>query len=557
MAGAPPSAISTIVVACGNGKPDKVGLSNAENTGTSRINGTKPNDTEQEIPLSDDRITSSNRPDGDTMATCPSIPEHNLPGLEAPKPKVALVGTADKPRSSSFTRPFGSEFRAPRINRVDSMAHRKRNSQELSEELLSYFPVERDDVEEPNDLPSISRLRQVTRRNPRIIVRDRDYSPQSAVRKLRSSEEGVSPSIMAVHPDGNSHGHLSVTAGHKWTDQENARWLSNEAERAIAFSNGNMSTIEYSSQKHRAGTQHDHVNPDIRGSISEAEHDASELKHDESLSDSHRIVTSSDVRSGKLNSLIRAEQASSSNEDAEDRMDIGQTQAEKDFLAEAAEKQRDALIPPPKVVTSEDIRDRTYDYSRLPETMESAVPRIETHPGAIVNTDGEIIPVSDEQLHLEAGETLIDGTGRVWNEKGVIEPGRDGSGRFMVYDVDYAQVKREQGNLPGLMPWEENLAPDTPSSPKAITPVHTDDDWSESASSHSDSTSSSAPLPRRPRSPHGNLSPAHYQTNQGAQGDAAQEEHTDGGPLDDIDLRALEEENNTRPPAVPVDQTLQ
>lgn len=393
---------------------------------------------------------------------------------------------------------------------------------------------------------------------------------------------------MAVHPAGNSDGHRPVTTEHKWTDQENARWLPNEAERAIASSNGNMSANEYSSQEHRAGNQHDHVNPNIngvpsqiipppmdsgeegirdinpqeyiasiRGPTSEAEHEASELKHDESLSDSHRIVTSSDVRSGKLNSLIRAEQASSSYEDAEDRMDIGQTQAEKDFLAEEAEEQRDALIPPPKVVTSEDIRDQTYDYSRLPKTMESAVLRVETHPGAIVNTDGKIIPVNDEQLHLEAGETLIDGTGRVWNGKGVIEPGRDGSGRFMVYDVDYAQVKREQGKLPGLMPWEENLAPDTPSSPKAITPVHTGDDWSESASSHSDSTSSTAPLPRRSRSPHGNLSPTHYQTNQGPQGDAVQEEHTDGGPLDDIDLRALEEEDNTRPPAVAVDQTLQ
>lgn len=139
MAGAPASA--TTVVTCGNGKPDKVGLSNAENTGTSRIDGTKPNDREQEIALSVDKITSSDRLDGESMAPCPSIPEHNLGGLETPKPKVALVGMLDKPRSSTFARPFGSEFRAPGMNRVDSMAHRERNPRELSEELLSYFPL--------------------------------------------------------------------------------------------------------------------------------------------------------------------------------------------------------------------------------------------------------------------------------------------------------------------------------------------------------------------------------------------------------------------------------
>lgn len=152
------------------------------------------------------------------------------------------------------------------------------------------------------------------------------------------------------------------------------------------------------------------------------------------------------------------------------------TEAEKDLAAMEPE----ALIPGPREIISAPNVRNTTQYDDFPATYRGAVPRFEVTPGAIQNTKGEVIPIADEDIALAAGETLIDGTGRVWNAKGMIEPGRDDQGLPILYEVDIAQIRRyNNGEMPIMMPWDgERLLPegsrtpsDAPSEIESATPM--------------------------------------------------------------------------------------
>lgn len=167
----------------------------------------------------------------------------------------------------------------------------------------------------------------------------------------------------------------------------------------------------------------------------------------------NEVLTSDDINAGLMDPQ--------SDEDTADEAEEGVqalTEAEKDLAALEPE----ALIPGPReIITAPHVRDPTQ-YDDFPATYRGAVPRIEVTPGAIQNTKGEVIMIDDEDIHLAAGETLIDGTGRVWNAKGMIEPGRDEQGLPILYEVDIAQIRRfNNGEMPIMMPWDdERLLPD-------------------------------------------------------------------------------------------------
>jgi hypothetical protein len=76
--------------------------------------------------------------------------------------------------------------------------------------------------------------------------------------------------------------------------------------------------------------------------------------------------------------------------------------------------------------------------------MRRDIPRTEVTPGALTNTKGQVVPFEDEELYLDAGDTLIDGSGRVWNKKGLISPGSSG-----LYPADLQQIKElNNGRIP-------------------------------------------------------------------------------------------------------------
>ncbi|KAJ9111065.1 hypothetical protein QFC19_001263 [Naganishia cerealis] len=162
---------------------------------------------------------------------------------------------------------------------------------------------------------------------------------------------------------------------------------------------------------------------------------------------STEVLTSADIQAGLLSDRHM------SDDDLIDRGPEPLTEAEKDLAA----REPEALVPGPRgMVTSQDVRNHSISYNDFSNTYTGAVPRVEVTPGAIQNTRGEVIPIDDEVIHLKAGETLIDGTGRVWNSKGMIEPGRDDQGNAILYEVDIAQIKRaNNGVMPAMMPWDD------------------------------------------------------------------------------------------------------
>lgn len=246
------------------------------------------------------------------------------------------------------------------------------------------------------------------------------------------------------------------------------------------------------------------IETDTQEAVQLPDHDLAEVADETSVDvipSSTRVLTSSDLRAGIR--PITADEDDEANEQSDLESEISVqpealTQAEKAFLKESiSEENLDALVPGPKVITSRDIRRHRYHYSDFPRTLRSAVPRIEVSPGAITNVQGDTIPISDEQIHLNRGETLIDGTGRVWDRKGLIEPGRDSQGDAILYDVDRAQLQREYGKIPGILPWEYS-GDDTP---LAGTPseqsYRTMDEFSDTESP-SVSEADSPPMTRRP-----------------------------------------------------------
>ncbi|KAJ9115466.1 hypothetical protein QFC22_005224 [Naganishia vaughanmartiniae] len=192
---------------------------------------------------------------------------------------------------------------------------------------------------------------------------------------------------------------------------------------------------------------------------------------------SNEMLTSEDIRAGVLR-----------DHDMEALVDHGPeplTEAEKDLAA----REPEALVPGPRgVITSQDVRNHSVSFNDFSRAYTGAVPRVEVTPGAIQNTQGEIIPIDDEDIHLEAGETLIDGTGRVWNSKGLIEPGRDDQGKTILYAVDIAQIKRaNNGVMPAMMPWDDDEWMDD----EPGTPSYDPDDDTVSAVSPASSMDSS------------------------------------------------------------------
>jgi hypothetical protein len=250
---------------------------------------------------------------------------------------------------------------------------------------------------------------------------------------------------------------------------------------------------------------------------------------------SNEVMTSDDVRAGLLDGL------------SDDEMDEGVqalTEAEKDLAAVEPE----ALIPGPReiITASRTVRDMTQ-YDDFPDTYRGAVPRVEVTPGAIQNTKGEVIPIDDEDIHLAAGETLIDGTGRVWNAKGMIDPGRDDRGLPILYEVDIAQIKRaNNGELPMMMPWDdERLLPDG-----SRTPSDTPSDDIESATPMSEVSSASdawePPLrPKRRISEDLNAVDEQLMASAGVD-DIPEETEEDDVPPDDMAMREEEEAEETR-----------
>lgn len=249
---------------------------------------------------------------------------------------------------------------------------------------------------------------------------------------------------------------------------------------------------------------------------------------------SNEVMTSDDVKAGLLDGL------------SDEEMDEGVpalTEAEKDLAALEPE----ALIPGPReiITASRNVRDMTQ-YDDFPDTYRGAVPRIEVTPGAIQNTKGEAIPIDDEDIHLAAGETLIDGTGRVWNAKGMIEPGRDDQGLPMLYEVDIAQIKRaNNGELPLMMPWDdERLLPDGSRTPS----TRSEDIESATPMSELSSVSDAWEPPLRPKrriSEDLNAVDSQLMASAGVN-DIPEEGEEDDVPPDDVAMREEEEAEEAR-----------
>ncbi|KAJ9108210.1 hypothetical protein QFC20_003574 [Naganishia adeliensis] len=249
---------------------------------------------------------------------------------------------------------------------------------------------------------------------------------------------------------------------------------------------------------------------------------------------SNEVMTSDDVKAGLLDGL------------SDEEMDEGVpalTEAEKDLAALEPE----ALIPGPReiIIASRNVRDMTQ-YDHFPDTYRGAVPRIEVTPGAIQNTKGEVIPIYDEDIHLAAGETLIDGTGRVWNAKGMIEPGRDDQGLPILYEVDIAQIKRaNNGELPLMMPWDdERLLPDGSRTPS----TRSEDIESATPMSELSSVSDAWEPPLRPKrriSEDLNAVDSQLMASAGVD-DIPEEGEEDDVPPDDVAMREEEEAEEAR-----------
>ncbi|GHJ83599.1 hypothetical protein NliqN6_0001 [Naganishia liquefaciens] len=128
-----------------------------------------------------------------------------------------------------------------------------------------------------------------------------------------------------------------------------------------------------------------------------------------------------------------------------------------DAERELTSTQPEVLVPGPRgIFDSSGVREGYVTHADFSKANVGPVPRVEVTSGAIQNTQGEVVPIEDEDIHLAAGETLIDGTGRVWNAKGMIEPGRDERGEAILYQVDIAQIRRaNNGELPAIMPWDD------------------------------------------------------------------------------------------------------
>lgn len=266
--------------------------------------------------------------------------------------------------------------------------------------------------------------------------------------------------------------------------------------------------------------------PAVANDLEEAEDSSSD---NESIR-STDVLTSEDIRAGLL-----------SDHPDDDLLDRGQealTEAEKDL----ARREPEALIPGPRrVINARDVRDGVVSYADFPGTYAGAVPRIEVTPGAIQNTQGEVIPIEDEDIHLAAGETLIDGTGRVWNAKGMIEPGRDEQGEAILYEVDIAQIRQaNNGELPQWMPWDDKeFFPNGWRSEGARTPSYHPSDDTESVAPVSDMSLDSPP--GTPRGFGRRESDADYLDRIDEQLDAL---GPGDGALDDIEMAEIEAEQD-------------
>lgn len=256
--------------------------------------------------------------------------------------------------------------------------------------------------------------------------------------------------------------------------------------------------------------------------------DAEDSNSDTESIRSTEVFTANDIRNGLLPDL-RSEELLDCDQEA-------LTEAEKDLTA----REPEILIPGPRrVIGSEDIRDRDISFGAFPTTYSGTVPRIEVSPGAIQNTQGEVIPIGDEDIHLAAGETLIDGTGRVWNAKGMIEPGRNDQGEAILYEVDIAQIRRaNNGELPAMMPWDDaQLFQDGWRAEGTRTPSYNPSDGTTSEFAYSDMSFGSPP-----GSPYGmdrRISDTDYLDSINEQLDAL---GPGDGALDDIEMAEVAEE---------------
>lgn len=116
----------------------------------------------------------------------------------------------------------------------------------------------------------------------------------------------------------------------------------------------------------------------------------------------------------------------------------------------------DASVPAPNELST-----RLRDALRA--EMER-MPRVEVTPGAISTVKGEVVPLEDEQTFLNAGETLVDGSGRIWNKSGLIEPGRDEDGQPILYPADmFALRRRRRADSEQPLPKSESSTDVTPS----------------------------------------------------------------------------------------------
>lgn len=264
-----------------------------------------------------------------------------------------------------------------------------------------------------------------------------------------------------------------------------------------------------------------------------------DIEEEQAISDnesirSNEVLTSEDIKAGLLDG--------DTDEELLDEGIQALTDAEKNLAA----REPEALIPGPRaVITSRDVRDHLVSYDDFSPTYRGAVPRVEVTPGAIQNTKGEVVPIDDEDIHLAAGETLIDGTGRVWNAKGMIEPGRDEQGEPILYEVDIAQIKRaNNGEMPVMMPWDdERLLPEGSRTP-SYTP--SEDMASETPMSEISEISSGFDTPIRRPSRRISESDLNAVDRQLAMVEDIPEEEEDDVPMDEIALAEAEEEEEAR-----------
>lgn len=314
---------------------------------------------------------------------------------------------------------------------------------------------------------------------------------------------------------------------------------------------------------------------DIEAAANDALETAPQDTAQESIA-TNQIMTSADILAGRLPLLEQISENTVPPQTEDTDTPAALTQAEKDFMEEEIQDENlAALVPAPKVITARDIRKRRYDYTDFPHTLKSAVPRVETHPGAITSaTTGEIVPFADEQIHLEAGETLVDGTGRTWNQEGVVEPGKDLEGRFLVYEVDLNQVRKTYGSIPAILPWvssiietiitsrspvstrQETYVPETPSETLLTPSYQTGDDWSGDEMSEMSLAPSGLSTPavqRGPRASRAEEAAIDRQLMLNDRLDFIEEDDDDDVPLDDMDLRALEEEEERGEVATPLE----